>query len=78
MSYWYRLWTALTQLLNALFGGWPDESLSSRAYRNRHRQGWGVLMLAIDTLFFWEAGHCALAYESERLRRQMPPELREY
>lgn len=25
----------------------------------------------------YSAGHCALAYESERLRRQMPPELRE-
>jgi hypothetical protein len=77
MSYWYRLWTSLTQLLNTLLGGWPDESLSSRVYRRRHRAGWDRAYIAINALFFWEVNHCRSAYESERLRRQMPPELRE-
>ena len=27
---------ALTQLLNTLLGGWPDESTSSRVYRLSH------------------------------------------
>ena len=76
MSYWYRVFVAVTQAFNALLGGWPDESLSSRAYRHRHRRGWDRAYLAINALFFWETNHCRAAYESERLRRQMPPELR--
>lgn len=41
----------------------------SRAYRLHHR--W-----LIDLLFFGDFDHCRLAYESERLRLQVPPELR--
>lgn len=32
-TYLLHLGVALTQLLNTLLGGWPDESLSSRLYR---------------------------------------------
>lgn len=77
MSYWYRVMVAVTQAVNALLGGWPDESLSSRAYRKRHLVGWDAVRRAIDALFFWQRGHCQRAYESERNLRQMPPELRE-
>lgn len=76
MSYWYRLWTALTQLLNTILGGWPDESLSSRTWRNRERRGWRQLHKLIDGIFFWSPDHCRWAYEAERELRQMPPELR--
>ena len=75
---------ALDQLANTLCGGWPDETLSSRAFRWR-RDGlrhWPCRI--IDRLFFWDtetrggriARHCQLSYESERLRLQQPPELR--
>lgn len=80
MSYWYRLWTALTQLLNAFLGGWPDESLSSRTWRNRERAGWRQAHAAIDWLFLvtWrEVDHCRQAYEAELSRRQQAPELRD-
>lgn len=76
MSYWYRLWTALTQLLNALLGGWPDESLSSRTWRNREKRGWRQLHKLIDALFFNWPDHCERAYQAELILRQMPPELR--
>lgn len=33
MSYIRRLLIAVDQLLNAVLGGWPDETLSSRAWR---------------------------------------------
>lgn len=30
----------------------------------------------IDQLFFWEEKHCESSYESEKERRQLPPEFR--
>ncbi len=67
---------AADQLVNALLGGWPDETLSSRAWR-LHVAGlrsWPCRL--IDSLFFWEDNHCFAAYISEREGRQLPPELR--
>lgn len=80
-TYLTNLGITLTQALNALIGGWPDESLSSRAHRLRvkgHRY-WGWTAGAIDALFFWQRdpGHCLGAYQSEQLRRHLPPEMRE-
>lgn len=62
---------AVDQLVNTLLGGWADETLSSRAYRNE----WKVCQL-IDILFFWDVAHCKESYYSEKFRRQLPPELR--
>lgn len=62
---------ALDQLVNTLFGGWADETLSSRAYRKHKR-----LMKWIDCLFFWQKHHCFSAYMSEKRRLQAPPETR--
>ena len=67
---------SVDQLANALLGGWPDETLSSRCWR-WHVGGvrsWPCRL--VDVLFFWDRNHCQESYESERLRRQMPPELR--
>lgn len=67
---------ALDQLVNALLGGWPDETLSSRAWRWElaGKRSWPHKV--IDRLFFWESEHCRESYESELARRQWPPELR--
>ena len=67
---------AVDQLANALLLGWPDETLSSRAWRWHvaGKRSWP--MWCIEAVFFWEAGHCFASYESERLSRQQPPELR--
>ena len=68
---------AIDQLINTLFGGWADETISSVAWRKRHEgKGWAILRRVIDTLFFWQETHCRSAYESERQRRHLPPELR--
>lgn len=84
MAYVKHLLVAVDQLANALLGGWPDETLSSRAWR-RHAAGRGSWPCRIvDRLFFWDVekrgglnvGHCQLSYESERQGRQQPPELR--
>ena len=67
---------ALDQLVNALAGGWPDETLSSRAWRwsKDGKRDWPRKL--VDGLLCWDKDHCRESYESERLRRQLPPELR--
>ena len=65
---------AVDQLINAVLGGWADETLSSRAWRLRNKHPW--VYRAIDCLFFWDPDHCYHSYQSELERRQLPPELR--
>lgn len=83
-GYVHHLLVAVDQLANTLLDGWPDETLSSRAFRWK-RDGvrqWPCRV--IDRLFFWDTmqrggqniRHCQLSYESERYRMQQPPELR--
>lgn len=67
---------AFDQLVNAVFNGWPDETLSSRAWRweLNGKRNWPRKV--IDALFFWEKDHCKESYENEKKGRQLPPELR--
>ena len=76
MNYFRSVAIAVDQLLNALIGGWPDESLSSRAYRVGLTYDKWVLASVINALFFWQQNHCKSAYENEQERRHLPPELR--
>ena len=72
----FQVLVALDQLVNALIGGFADETLSSRAHRRRLR-GKGGVAWVIDHIFFWQNEHCKTAYESELERAQLPPEFRE-
>ena len=68
---------AIDQLVNTLFGGWADETISSAAWRKHDEgNGWRFLRCLIDCIFFWQADHCRMAYESEIKRKQLPEELR--
>ncbi len=77
-EYFWNIFIALTQLLNTLTGGWPDESTSSRVYRlsQAGMPRAKVIHAAIDKLFFWQRNHCKSAYDEERKRYQFPPTLR--
>ena len=69
---------AFDQFVNTLCGGWADETLSCRAWRQREKKThWAVTRRVIDALFFWQKDHCKTAYESELQRRHLPPELRD-
>jgi len=69
---------AIDQLINTIFGGWADETISSRAHRmQRKSTTWSCFRKIIDGLFFWQKYHCREAYESEKNRLQCPPELRQ-
>lgn len=69
---------ALDQALNAIGGGWPDETLSSRAWR-WHVDGvrhWPCQVIDHAAALFGDANHCEDSFKSERLGRQLPPEAR--
>ena len=79
--YIFHILVALSQLGNALLGGYPDESMSARAYRTGKKGRWpGVISWPlIDILFFLvtfgkDRNHCRNAYESEMYRRQLNKE----
>ncbi len=59
-QYWLNFLTAFDQLINAIFGGYPDETISSRAYRNK----WTVAVFLINCIFF-NRNHCKHAFENE-------------
>lgn len=69
---------AVDQLGNAVIGGWADETISARAWRQRHKKRWRFAMRVIDAAFslFGQQDHCRLAYEAEIWRRQSPPQTR--
>ena len=76
MTYYKSVLIAVDQILNALLAGYPDETLSSRAWRWEKDGVRAWPRRLIDRLFFWESEHCRESYVSEREGRQLPPELR--
>jgi hypothetical protein len=60
-----RLWlilAAVSQVLNALLGGSPDQTLSARALMNQRRRRWQVTYRALNALFFWQDDHCLRSF----------------
>jgi hypothetical protein len=79
VKFWARqVLVALDQLINAILGGWADESISARAWRCRERWPYRAYRFGIDLLFFWDRDHCETAYHSEIERAQFPPEYRDH
>jgi hypothetical protein len=76
-TYFINLLIALDQLANAVYGGYPDETLSARSYREK-RWSMGI----IDLLFFWQTdgagkrNHCEQCYKYEKERMDLAPEYR--
>ena len=77
MTYVTKVAIALDQLINALIGGYPDESLSAHAYRWNREGQTSVPYKLINLLFFRQIDHCHASYISEIKRRQLPPEYRQ-
>jgi hypothetical protein len=69
--YWLNLAIGFDQLLNVVFHGQPDETLSARAHR-KHLDGRSGWRNAINWIFFWQADHCLGAYLEEVRRHQYP------
>ena len=57
MTYGKKVLNAFDQLVNALAGGWPDETLSSRAWRWEKNGVRAWPRRLIDMLFFLDPRH---------------------
>lgn len=69
------LW--LDQGLNALTGGYADETFSARCHRRQHDSlPMQFARDCVNLLFFWQVDHCRTAYQNEYRRKQLPPEYR--
>lgn len=79
LGYGKSVFIALDQALNAIGGGWPDETLSSRPLWRWHVSGtrhWPCRVIDRVAAFFGDVNHCKESFVSERLSRQLPPEAR--
>ena len=76
-QYLFNIAIALDQLVNALRGGSPDETLSAAAWRTEQkgRLLGRIFRPAIDLLVMpLERDHCRKSFESERNGRHLPKE----
>lgn len=71
LRYIAKILVALDQLINTIFFGDPDETISSRAFRKSKKNCiWQVVRLFIDILFFFDSvktkthtiHHCELSF----------------
>lgn len=75
-NYVKNVLVGVDQLLNTIFKGMPDETLSARAYRLDKERGRKWPRLLIDALLWFDKDHCHQAYLSEIERKQLPPQMR--
>ena len=78
MSYFRKVLIALDQLVNAIFNGWPDETMSSRSYRwyIEGKRSWPMYCIDALFLFIGDVNHCEESWRSEANRKQLPKSLR--
>lgn len=70
---------AFDQLVNSIFGGYADETMSAKAHRMSidHGGHWLTVRNTIDRLFWFDKDHCYESWLSERGRKQLPAEYRD-
>lgn len=61
-AYFWNIFISLSQLLNVILGGDPDETLSSRAGKFAHRSGWGFIARILNWI---DPGHTDRAREDD-------------
>jgi hypothetical protein len=71
-KYLLHILIALDQLVNTLFGGFPDETISAAAWRweLQGKRSWPRKL--IDTLLWFDQNHCQVSYENEVNNQQLP------
>lgn len=75
-TYLLNILISFDQLVNVLFLGQPDETISSRAWRCKDVSSfWRFMRKFIDLLFFFQPQHCFKAYLAELNRKQIQLEI---
>lgn len=76
-TYIFNILVAVDQLVNTFLAGYPDETLSSRAHRAYvGNKPFKFFRYIINGIFWWQSDHCLSAYNYEKRRQDVPPELR--
>lgn len=68
---------AIDQLVNACMGGFSDETISARLYRNRNRSAWWNAWYWLVNIVFLNKNHCYESFIAECERKQLPKAYRE-
>jgi len=73
---------AFDQFINCLVslfigGGWADETISARMWRNRAMPWWREARWLVDKLFWGQPNHCYQSFVSELQRKQLPEDYQE-
>lgn len=73
MNHCKEIAIAVDQLINTLLGGWSDETLSSRCYRNSKKYWYAEVGRVILDFIFRPFGkdHCYQSYLSEVERKHL-------
>ena len=66
--YFYQLWLVANQFINAVLGGYADETISARCYREGRKTACKIL----DAIYFWQKAHCRSAFQNELARKHLP------
>ena len=75
-QYLINLLLAVDQLVNVVFLGQPDETISSRAWRCKDSNSfWKHFHNFINILFFFQKDHCYKAYLAELERKHITTEI---
>ena len=74
----FQILIAFDQLINTLFLGYADETISSRMYRYELEDKilGKIFRPIIDKIFWYQKEHCRQSYLSEQLRSHLPRNLR--
>jgi hypothetical protein len=74
-----RVFVTVSQVVNVLTGGMPDELLCSRMWRKKNADDKvGIVMVAVlNKIFFMDENHCKESYEDEINRRHIPSALKQ-
>lgn len=60
------------QFINTIFLGYPDETISSRAWQSQgSSKFWNFMRKLIDWMFYFQEDHCYNAYRAEVQRHQI-------
>ena len=74
--YWFNLFVATDQWVNAVTGGHPDETISSRVGRGfRARRVAAIILRPVINLLFrpFQSDHCEWAVERAKLKGENVP-----
>lgn len=65
LKYIKNILVSIDQLVNAILGGDPDETISSRLGKYRHKKYVYYIYKLVNFLFFWDNKHCESAIEAD-------------